>query len=57
MVKVELQQVIAHPAGHDVAARIHVNYDRVPGVFQRHRPRDVVELNRLRAPCSGERRE
>jgi hypothetical protein len=45
MAEAELNQVIAHPAGHHVAAGVHVRHDGVAVVFQLERTGDVMELD------------
>jgi hypothetical protein len=45
VVEVELDQLIAHAASHDVAAGVHMRHDGVAVVLQRHRPGDVVKLD------------
>ena len=47
MVKVELDQVVAHAAGHDVAAGVDVDDDGVAVVLNRDGAGDVVELDGL----------
>jgi hypothetical protein len=47
MVEVELDEVIAHAAGNDVAAGVHVDDDGVAVVLQRDGAADVMELDGL----------
>ena len=47
VVKVELDQVVAHTAGHHVAAWVNVDHNAVAGVLKRHGAGNVVELDGL----------
>ena len=47
VVKAVFDQLIAHAAGHDVAAGVNMRHDGVAVVPQRHRPGDVMELDGL----------
>ena len=47
MVEIELYKLVAHAAGHDVAAGVDVGHDGVAVVFERDRAGDVVELDGL----------